>query len=469
MHSELTTAADLPLEIDLDLIRRMDRNGPRYTSYPTADRFVDAFGPETYLSWVERRNIGGIRRSLSLYVHLPFCSTICFYCACNKVVTRDRSKGRKYLNALFREIELQAPLFGGDRRVEQMHWGGGTPTFYDMTQLASLRGHLQRHFNMASEGDYSIEIDPRSVGAADMHSLRHMGFNRVSLGVQDFDPDVQRAVNRIQSETQTLEIMSAARAAGFSSINVDLIYGLPKQNILSFNRTLGRVIASGPDRIAIYNYAHLPARFKPQRRIADADLPSPDIKLKLLGLAAQRLTDAGYVYIGMDHFSKPADTLALAQRNGHLHRNFQGYSTHADCDLLGLGVSAIGAIGPTYSQNHRELENYYDAIERGLLPVARGIELSADDLLRRAVIQALACQFRLSKKSVEIAYLVEFDRYFSAELADLRGLADDGLVQLESEWITVTARGRMLIRNICMVFDKYLRRERETVRYSRVI
>lgn len=459
----------LPLEIDLELIRRMDRNGPRYTSYPTADRFIDAFGTETYRSWVERRNIGGIRRALSIYVHLPFCSTICFYCACNKVVTRDRNKGRKYLDSLFREIELQARLFGDDRQVDQMHWGGGTPTFYSMDQLASLHKKLSQHFTLAPDGEYSIEIDPRSVDAAGMFALREMGFNRVSLGVQDFDADVQRAVNRIQSEAQTLAVMDAAREAGFLSINVDLIYGLPKQNILGFNRTLGRVIAAAPDRIAIYNYAHLPARFKPQRRIVEADLPAPETKLKLLGLAAQRLVEAGYVYIGMDHFAKPGDALALAQRNGHLHRNFQGYSTHADCDLLGLGVSAIGAIGPTYSQNHRELENYYDAIERDQLPVARGIELSADDLLRRAVIQALACQFRLSKTSVEIAYLIDFDRYFSAELADLRGMANDGLVQLDDEWITVTARGRMLVRNICMVFDKFLRRESESTRYSRVI
>lgn len=469
MNTDPAIANDLPLEVDLDLIRRMDRNGPRYTSYPTADRFVDAFGPETYRSWVVRRNIGGVCRALSIYVHLPFCSTICFYCACNKVVTRDRSKGQKYLDSLFREIELQAPLFGADRRVEQMHWGGGTPTFYTMPQLKSLCEKLRQHFDFAPDGEYSIEIDPRSVDVAAMHALRDMGFNRVSLGVQDFDPDVQRAVNRIQSESQTLAVMGAAREAGFLSINVDLIYGLPKQNLLGFNRTLGRVIAAAPDRIAIYNYAHLPARFKPQRRIVDVELPTPEVKLKLLGLAVQRLMEAGYVYIGMDHFAKPADALALAQRNGCLHRNFQGYSTHADCDLLGLGVSAIGAIGPTYSQNHRELDAYYDAIERGELPVARGIELSADDLLRRTVIQALACQFRLAKTSVEIAYLIDFDRYFSEELAVLRGMADDGLVQLDAEWITVTARGRMLIRNICMVFDKYLRRERETARYSRVI
>lgn len=469
MNTELAAPDSLPIEVDLDLIRRMDRNGPRYTSYPTADRFVEAFDAETYKSWVARRNIGGIRRALSIYIHLPFCSTVCFYCACNKVVTRDRSKGEKYLEYLFREIDMQGPLFQDDRVVEQMHWGGGTPTFFNMDQLSELWGKLKQHFSMSSDGEYSIEIDPRSVDAANMQALRDMGFNRVSLGVQDFDPDVQRAVNRVQSEEETLAVMDAARAAGFASVNVDLIYGLPKQNLISFNRTLGRIIAASPDRIAIYNYAHLPTRFKPQRRIAEAELPTPDVKLKLLGLAAQRLGEAGYVYIGMDHFAKPQDALAVAQRHGHLHRNFQGYSTHAECDLIGLGVSAIGAIGPTYSQNHRDLDTYYDALDRGVLPVARGMELSADDLLRRAVIQALSCQFKLSKKSIAIAYLIDFERYFVAELAELRDLAVDGLVELDDEWITVTPRGRMLIRNVCMVFDKYLQREREPMRYSRVI
>lgn len=469
MNAAAGLAHALPLEVDLDLIRRLDRNGPRYTSYPTADRFVEAFGADSYRSWVDRRNIGGIRRALSIYVHLPFCSTICFYCACNKVVTRDRSKGAKYLDYLIREIELQSALFGDDRGVEQMHWGGGTPTFFPMPQLASLYDVLRSRFRMSPDGEYSIEIDPRSVDAAGMHALRAMGFNRVSLGVQDFDPDVQRAVNRIQSEEQTLKVMGAARDAGFSSVNVDLIYGLPRQNLIGFNRTMERVIAASPDRIAIYNYAHLPARFKPQRRIAGADLPTPEVKLKLLGLAARRLGEAGYVYIGMDHFAKPTDALALAQSNGLLHRNFQGYSTHAECDLLGLGVSAIGAIGPTYSQNHRDLDSYYDSLDRAMLPVARGIELSADDLLRRAVIQMLACQFRLSRQAIEIAHLVDFDRYFAAELLELADMQKDGLVQLDDDWIVVTPRGRMLIRNVCMVFDKYLRRERETARYSRVI
>ena len=461
--------AHLPLEVDLDLIRRLDRNGPRYTSYPTADRFVEAFGPDTYCSWAGKRNIGGIQRALSLYVHLPFCNTVCFYCACNKIATRDKSKGERYLAYLAREIALQAALFRGDQRVRQMHWGGGTPTFYGADQLAGLFALLREHFTFVPDGEYSIEIDPRTVDRGAIAALRAMGFNRMSLGVQDFDPEVQRAVNRIQSPEQTLEVMSAARAADFLSVNVDLIYGLPRQNLISFNRTLARVIAAQPDRIAIYNYAHLPARFKPQRRIKESELPAPEVKLKLLGLAARRLGEAGYVYIGMDHFAKPGDALAVAQRQGRLHRNFQGYSTQPDCDLVGLGVSAISSIGPTYSQNFRTLDEYYASLDRGVLPIMRGIELTADDVVRRAVIQALMCHFMLSKESIEIAHLIEFDRYFATELAELRELERCGLVELDERWISVTAKGRMLIRNVCMVFDKYLRHHEAVQRYSRVI
>jgi oxygen-independent coproporphyrinogen III oxidase len=459
----------LPFQVDLDLIRRLDRNGPRYTSYPTADRFVEAFGPENYVSWTEKRNVGGIQRALSLYVHLPFCSTVCFYCACNKIVTRDRSKGAKYLDYLAREIALQAPLFKDDRVVRQMHWGGGTPTFFSPGELGGLFALLRGYFEFSPDGEYSIEIDPRTVDAGAIAALREMGFNRVSLGVQDFDPDVQRAVNRIQDEAQTLAVIDAARRERFASINIDLIYGLPKQNLITFNRTLTRVIAAQPDRIAIYNYAHLPARFKPQRRVSEAELPSPETKLKLLALAAQRLMEAGYVYIGMDHFAKPEDALAVAQRQGRLHRNFQGYSTQPDCDLVALGVSAIGSIGPTYCQNYRDLDGYYASIDRGVLPIVRGIELTADDILRRAVIQALMCHFSLCKESIEIAHLVDFDRYFAAELEEMEGLARHGLLEHDGRWLNVTPRGRLLIRNVCMVFDKYLRHEQEVRRYSRVI
>jgi oxygen-independent coproporphyrinogen III oxidase len=458
-----------PLEIDLDLIRRLDRNGPRYTSYPTADRFSGAYGAQAYQSWVARRNTGSVRRALSLYVHLPFCSTLCFYCACNKIATRDQNKGRQYLDYLHREIEMQAALFGAERRVTQMHWGGGTPTFHDMRQLAQLFKWLRANFDLAPGGEYSIEVDPRTVDAQGIAALRGMGFNRVSLGVQDFDDDVQRAVNRVQSEAQTRAVIDAARREGFHSVNVDLIYGLPKQQVMSFNRTLARVIAAAPDRIAIYNYAHLPQRFKPQRRIREADLPAPDTKLKLLGLAAERLGAAGYVYIGMDHFARAGDALTVAQREGRLQRNFQGYSTHAECDLVGLGVSSIGQIGPNYSQNHRELDAYYRSIDGGQLPIARGIELSADDLARRAIIQRLMCDFALSTKNIEISYLIDFKEYFKDELAALDDLARSGLVQLEEDWITVTPRGRMLVRNLCMVFDAYLSQAPGLRQFSRVV
>ncbi|MFN7085716.1 MAG: oxygen-independent coproporphyrinogen III oxidase [Burkholderiales bacterium] len=459
----------LPFEVDLDLIRRLDRNGPRYTSYPTADRFVEAFGPQAYRSWAAKRNIGGVRRALSIYVHLPFCSTICYYCACNKIVTRNKKRGVEYLDYLEKEIALQGALFKDDPAVEQMHWGGGTPTFFSTEQMQELYGLLRRHFDFAPEGEYSIEIDPRTVDEETIAALRAMGFNRLSLGVQDFDPDVQRAVNRLQSEEKTLAIMEAARREGFLSLNVDLIYGLPRQSLITFNRTLARIVAAQPDRIAVYNYAHLPARFKSQRQIDEADLPSPETKLKLLALAAQRLTEAGYVYIGMDHFARPEDSLVVAQRQGRLHRNFQGYSTHAECDLVALGVSAIGCIGPTYSQNHRNLEDYYDSLDRGELPVMRGMELTADDLLRRAVIQALMCHFALSKDAIEISYLIDFDNYFSEELVQLEEFRKEGLLELNERWINVTPKGRMLIRNICMAFDKYLQHEHEVGRYSRVI
>lgn len=457
------------IEFDADLVRRVDRNGPRYTSYPTADRFIEAFGAASYRTWAARRNIGGIQRPLALYLHLPFCRDICFYCACNKIVTRDAGKAARYLDYLGREIELQAALFRDDPRIAQMHWGGGTPTYYDVAQLGALFARLREHFDFSPRGEYSIEIDPRTVDVRAIQALREMGFNRVSFGVQDFDPKVQVAIHRLQSEERTLEVMEAARRASFESINVDLIYGLPHQTLASFDATLTRVNAARPDRVALYNYAHLPQLFKSQRRIREEDLPLPDTKLKLLGLAIGRLTAAGYVYIGMDHFALPEDALAVAQRQGRLHRNFQGYSVQTEADLIGLGVSAIGAIGPTYSQNFRDLEDYYDALDRGELPVMRGIELTADDLVRRAVIQALMCQFALSMESVEVSYLVDFNRYFAAELEALREFSDLGLVTVGDGWITITPRGRLLVRSICMVFDRYLRQAQEARRYSRVI
>ena len=457
------------LEIDLDVISKLDRNGPRYTSYPTADRFEDGFTGARYARRAAQRNRVGVQRPLSLYVHLPFCRSLCYYCGCNKIVTHDVSKAQRYLAALGRELALQAPLFSDDARVTQMHWGGGTPTFYSTTDLQGLMGAIKSRFDLDAQGEYSIEIDPRTVDTATIDALRAMGFNRASFGIQDFDPDVQRAVNRVQSEEQTVNVIEAARRAGFTSVNFDLIYGLPKQGLATFDRTLSRVVALRPDRVAVYNYAHLPSRFKAQRLIAPNELPEPHTKLQLLGLAARRLTTAGYVYIGMDHFALADDALAIAQRQGRLQRNFQGYSTHAECDLIGLGVSAIGAIGPTYSQNARTLADYYDRVDRGMLPIVRGIELSPDDLVRRSVIHRLMCDFEVSKEAIEVAYLIEFDRYFAAEMGELAELERCGLVRMDGRWISVTPKGRMVIRSVCMVFDKYLRLDRESVRYSKTI
>jgi oxygen-independent coproporphyrinogen III oxidase len=456
-------------EFDADLIRRLDRNGPRYTSYPTADRFTDSYTPSAYRSWAQRRCAGGMARPLSLYVHVPFCGTVCFYCGCNKVVTRDKSKAEHYLRYLEREVALQGELMRAAPRVDQLHLGGGTPTFLTPEQIAGLVGTLRGAFEFTPSFEGSIEIDPRTVDAETVAALAASGFNRMSLGVQDFNPEVQRAINRIQSEEQTATVMRSARTNGFHSINVDLIYGLPKQTLESVARTLDTVIALGADRIAFYNYAHLPTLFKPQRRILEADLPSPETKLQMLGEAIARLTAAGYVHIGMDHFARPSDELAVAQRQGRLHRNFQGYSTHAECDLVGLGASAIGMVGPTYYQNWRTLNDYYDRLERRELPIMRGFEMSPDDLVRRSVIQALMCHFELCKESIELAWLLEFDRYFSAEMAELAEMEKEGLLEIDQQWISVTPRGRLLIRSIAMVFDRYLRADRERRRYSKVI
>ncbi|MDO9420911.1 MAG: oxygen-independent coproporphyrinogen III oxidase [Herminiimonas sp.] len=458
------TASAIPIsflpsvEFDAQLIRKLNQVGPRYTSYPTADRFTADFGYRDYLQAVTGARARSNTHPLSLYIHIPFCESICYYCGCNKIVTKDRSKAVTYLSYLKREIEMQGRLLVGANQIEQLHFGGGTPTYLSDAQMEDLMTHLRRWFSFASDanGEYSIEVDPRTVTRERVHALRRQGFNRISLGVQDFDPDVQIAVNRIQPESETLEVISAAREAQFRSISIDLIYGLPKQNVITMNQTLTKVIAANPDRISIYNYAHLPHIFKPQRRIAEADLPDADTKLDMLALCIKRLTEAGYIYIGMDHFAKPTDDLAIAQRQGRLHRNFQGYSTHVGADLVSCGVSAISAVGATYSQNVKTLDEYYEQIEQNELPIARGIKLTMDDLLRRIIIQMLMCNFELSVASIELAYPISFKTYFAAELEKLRGLEQDGLLTIDDEWISVTLKGRLLIRNICMVFDRYL-------------
>ncbi|MDY7578991.1 oxygen-independent coproporphyrinogen III oxidase [Herbaspirillum sp. RTI4] len=468
-------AAMLPLaplvRFDADMIRKLSQSGPRYTSYPTADRFTEAFSYRDHLQTVAGLQARGARNPLSLYLHIPFCDTVCYYCACNKIVTKNRHKAVVYLDYLKREIEMQGRLFAGMNQIGQLHFGGGTPTYLSDVQMDELMQHLRRWFQFAPDaiGEFSIEVDPRTVSRERVQRLREQGFNRISLGVQDFDPEVQEAVNRRQPESQTLEIIAAARDAGYRSVSIDLIYGLPKQTMASIAQTLEKVIRAAPDRIAVYNYAHLPHLFKPQRRIADEDLPAPVTKLDMMALCIARLTEAGYVYIGMDHFALPGDDLAVAQKQGRLHRNFQGYSTHAESDLVSFGVSAISAVGATYSQNAKTLDAYYEAIDKNELPIVRGIRLQMDDLIRRLIIQRLMCDFELSMTSIEMAYPISFATYFSTELVRLQELVADGLLTIDGEWLSVTPRGRLLIRNICMVFDRYLNIGPGQQRYSKTI
>ncbi|MDR2112018.1 MAG: oxygen-independent coproporphyrinogen III oxidase [Candidatus Accumulibacter sp.] len=459
------------LVFDAALIRRFDIHGPRYTSYPTADRFGPGFGADAYRGRLERRRDDARgRKPFSLYFHLPFCATICYYCACNKIVTGDHGRSAKYIKYLGREVALQTRfLDADDNAVEQLHWGGGTPTFLSHGEMRQLMDITRRHFHLLDGGEYSIEVDPRKVDRATVGLLAELGFNRMSIGVQDFDARVQRAINRLQSEEETLAVMDAARESGFKSIGIDLIYGLPRQSAAGFERTLERVLAAGPERLSIYNYAHLPALFKPQRRIPEADLPAPDERLRILSLAIDKLTAAGYVFIGMDHFARPDDELAIAQRAGRLHRNFQGYSTHANRDMLSFGITAIGQIGNSYSQNLRTLDDYYARLDNGVLPVFRGIELTPDDVLRRAIIQSLMCCFELPFSLFEKEYGIDFSSYFSLELAELREMEEAGLLRVEARRIAVLPPGRLLVRAISMVFDARLRADRPQNRYSKVI
>jgi len=469
---------DQRLIFDLELIRRYDKSGPRYTSYPTAVKFDESFDEAAYRELAAQTNIhsreqaraGGRPTPLSLYFHIPFCDTVCFYCGCNKIATKDRSKAQPYLDRVYRELALQAELFDDDRVVDQLHWGGGTPTFISHEQMRELMAQTRRHFRLHDDdsGEYSIEIDPREVTPDSIALLREIGFNRMSLGVQDFDDRVQKAVNRIQSEEQTFATLDAAKAQGFKSVSIDLIYGLPHQTVQSFATTVDKIIDAGPDRLSVFNYAHLPKMFKPQRRINEDDLPSPQEKLDILQDTNERLSKAGYVYIGMDHFAKPDDELAIAQREHTLYRNFQGYSTHADCDLIGIGVTSIGKVGNTYSQNFKTLDEYYARIDADRLAVYRGLALDEDDVLRREVITQLICNFSLRPADIEARFGIDFSDYFALEMSELETMAADGLVSLAGDEITVAPAGRLLIRNVCMVFDKYLRQASKQ-QFSKVI
>ncbi|WIO74874.1 oxygen-independent coproporphyrinogen III oxidase [Porticoccaceae bacterium LTM1] len=454
---------------DNELISRYDLSGPRYTSYPTAPQFHDEFGRKEFAEAVERSNLA--RRPLSLYFHIPFCSRVCYFCACNKIITANRKRSQPYLERVYRELEMQAELFDTSRPVKQLHWGGGTPTFISNDEMRELMAQTRRHFKLLDDdqGEYSVELHPGDMTVETLRCLREIGFNRVSMGVQDFDPIVQRAVNRFNSVEQVRALVDVAREEGFKSISMDLIYGLPHQSWESFSQTIDHIIKLSPDRLSVFNYAHMPHLFKVQKQIDEAALPSAQEKLRMMEGAAEKLQAAGYVFIGMDHFAKPDDELAVAQREGKLHRNFQGYATHGDCDMLGFGISAIAAIDNVFSQNHKQLDDYYSAIDSGELPVARGFIRSQDDEIRRQVIMELICQFSLKKSDIEQHCGIDFDEYFAEEMKELEVMVRDGLLEIGDQEITVLPAGRLLIRRVCMVFDAYARAQRNQIRYSKII
>ncbi len=454
-----------------DLLRRFDVPGPRYTSFPTADRFVEAFTAVDYAQALSQRRSGVAARSLplSIYVHIPFCESLCYYCACNKIITRHHERAAPYLRYLEREVELHTQQMGKGQAISQLHLGGGSPTFLTDEELGQLMAMLRRNFHFAAAAEYSIEIDPRTVDVGRLDALARLGFNRLSFGVQDFDLAVQKAVHRLQPAAQVFAMVEAARNRGFESVNVDLIYGLPRQSPESFDRTLAQITSLRPDRVALYAYAHLPERFKPQRRIDAAELPSGAAKVAMLSRSLTALRAAGYVYVGMDHFALPEDALAVAKRQGRLHRNFQGYSTQPDCDLIGLGVSSIGRVGATYSQNAKTMDEYCDLLDQGQLPVVRGLALTRDDLVRRAVIMALMCQGQVQFESINLSYLIDFRTYFTNELQSMQSLVEQGLVVVDEAGIQVTAQGWFFVRAVAMVFDRYLQADRTRARFSKII
>jgi oxygen-independent coproporphyrinogen-3 oxidase len=459
------------IQFDADIMARYAQGGPRYTSYPTAPQFKDEIRPEEYARAATASEDALLRRPLSLYVHVPFCFSPCLYCGCNKIVTRDLARIDHYSQHLAQEIAWRGAYFNQERVVEQLHFGGGTPTYLPKSTLQQLMRVLARHFQLseASERDYSIEIDPRSVDRATLQLLRELGFNRLSLGVQDFDPQVQIAINRVQPPEMVQGVYHAARDLGFQSINFDLIYGLPLQSVETFDRTLDRVIAMRPDRLAVYGYAHMPQLFKAQRRFHSEELPDAVTRMALLQLAIQRLGAAGYLYIGLDHFALPSDTLAQAKRQQTLHRSFQGYTTHANRDLVSFGVSAIGRVGGLYLQNYKRLADYEAAIERGVLPTERGINVDQDDRIRGDVIQRIMCHGLVDIEAVQARHGIVFGEYFSLEMQRLQPLLADGLVEVTDAHIRLTPAGQLLMRSVAMAFDAYLNADSESAAMSRVV
>jgi oxygen-independent coproporphyrinogen-3 oxidase len=452
------------IEWDMAMIQKYNYSGPRYTSYPTALEFSPEYSNDAF----EQATTRFPERHLSLYVHIPFCHRLCYFCGCNKLVTRQQHKAEEYLSVLEKEIVHRASLFA-DRQVSQLHWGGGTPTYLNKSQISRLVALLRKHFNFMPNIEMSLELDPREIELDVLDHLRLEGFNRLSMGVQDFNKEVQQKVNRVQDEEFIFALVERAKALGFSSTNIDLIYGLPKQTPESFALTLRRVAELNPDRLSVFNYAHMPTLFAAQRKIKEADLPSAEDRLRILQQSIASLTESGYQFIGMDHFARPQDELAIAQRNGELHRNFQGYTTQGESDLLGLGVSAISTIGDTYAQNEKDLKTYYAQVEANGHALWRGLRMTDEDCLRRDVIKSLICHFALDFAEIEQSHGVSFRDYFAEDLALLAPLAQDGLVDIGENGIVVTPKGRLLVRNICMCFDSYLRQQVRQRQFSRVL
>jgi oxygen-independent coproporphyrinogen-3 oxidase len=457
------------IDFDQELVERYGGRGPRYTSYPTALQFSEQLTELDYRANAIASNATGA--PLSLYVHIPFCHALCYYCGCNKIVTRNQVRVDRYMEMLHKEIGMQSELFDRARKTTQLHFGGGTPTYLDREQMDTLMAALRGAFSFdeSDNREFSIEVDPRTVDSDDLRHLSDLGFNRLSLGIQDFDPVVQEAVNRMQSADEVATLVNTARDTEFKSISFDLIYGLPHQNVKSFDATLDVVISMRPDRLAVYNYAHLPERFKGQRMINAADIPSPETKLDILHHTIDRLADYGYVYIGMDHFALPDDDLVQARHEGTLQRNFQGYSTHGECDLVGLGVSSISSIGNVYAQSAVTTMEYEALIEGGHIPIRKGIAVDEDDLIRADVIQALMCYDRLDFDDFNASHDIEFRDYFKAELERLPTLATDGLIDLDADSITITPKGRLLLRSIAMVFDRHIDEVGNEKRFSKAI
>jgi len=455
---------------DLEVIKKYDKAGPRYTSYPTAPMFHTGIGAKEYAQTL--KDVADSDAPLSLYIHIPFCNTVCYYCGCSKIVTKKYDRAAPYLELLLKEIDRVADAMGNTRRpVTQLHFGGGTPTFMNNDQMRAIMTRLRERFNFVpkDEGEFSIEIDPRECDENTVRVLQEIGLNRMSMGVQDFDPIVQKAVNRIQSKEETLRVLGEARQHGFESMNIDLMYGLPHQTVETFDVTLNTIIEFNPDRIALFNYAHMPHMFMPQRRIDESAMPTPQEKLNILEHSINKLLDAGYVFIGMDHFAKPEDELTIAQQNGKLYRNFQGYSTQADCDLIGLGVTSIGYVGGGFFQNAKEMDPYAEKIDGDEFAVFRGYILSDEDHLRRQVIMRLMCDFALDYTQFESEFGINFKEHFADGIADLDEMAKDSLVELRDDGLTVLPAGRLLIRNVAMVFDEYLQKKKEGSGFSKTI